>query len=175
MRVSPPKLGWTTEERDSRQGKTRRGNEILGNEHPSGSVPEWQEQMREEAFQDRLQFSSAGKQKKSHIIHRTRAAGRMMWGGEKGKRKESSWFEASLVGDTHTEISAGSWQRGRRAVRTWDKDLKGFEIRTTELDSPKKEGKEQERTLGALVTSGATERCVGRGKGEGYGGEKARC
>jgi len=53
--------------------------------------------------------------------------------------------------------------------------LKGFGIRTTELDSPKKEGKEQERTLGSLLTSGATERCVGRGKGERCGGEKARC
>ena len=70
-------------------------NEILGDEHPSGSVLERQEQMREEAFQDRLQFSSADKRKKSHIIHRTRAAGRMIWGGEKGKREESSWFEAS--------------------------------------------------------------------------------
>lgn len=61
--------------------------------------------------------------------------------------------------------------------RTREKDLKGFGIRTTGLDSPEKEGKEpeaDERAAGACSLLGQQEDGMEEGRGRGTVGRGGR-
>lgn len=109
-------------------------------------IPLLNDRRRQKALKGRDQLSSSGNWKKSDIITRTGKLRECTEVGRRGKRwdpisfrhgtvKTYKWKYQQAVGNMGVERGEG--------VRARDKDLKDFGIRTTGLNSPKKE-EEQE-------------------------------